>query len=227
MQDHKLRELDFITKYVTHHSRISILDKGSQIIRNLLITNFFKMRIKLTGMKEQMAERIILETIKEINEDPYVVKGNGCAACHVLFTLSKEMKLNEQDASNLLSEILLSNPVLDSSFIEMIEYIHMKRRMMGTVFALKTREVKDSYILSNLKNTLEELQSDMICYGVDIVLRKLLLTMISLDIAKNIGIDHHASTEELYYVVRKHESRFHENITEFIDQLRHRIQNKH
>ncbi|VFJ13422.1 conserved protein of unknown function [Candidatus Nitrosocosmicus franklandus] len=109
----------------------------------------------------------------------------------------------------------------------MIEYIHMKRRMMGTIFALKTREAKDSYILSNLKNTLEELQSDMICYGVDIVLRKLLLTMIYLDIAKNIGIDHHASTEELYYVVRKHESRFHENIAEFMDQLRHRIRNRH
>lgn len=71
------------------------MDKGSQIIRNLLITNFFKTKIKLTSIKEQIAERIILETIKEINENPHIVKGNGCAACHVLYTLSKEMELNE------------------------------------------------------------------------------------------------------------------------------------
>ena len=177
-------------------------------------------------MKEEMAKTIISKTIKDINENPYVIKENGCAACHVLFTLSKEMKLNEQEASDLLSEILLSNPDLDFSFIEMVEYVHMKKRMMGTVFALRTREAKDKYIFSNFKNTLAELHSDLISHGPDIVLRKLLLTMISLETAKNIGIDHHASTEELYYFMRKNELESDGNIMEFINQLYQRIVSK-
>lgn len=178
-------------------------------------------------MSEEIAENIISKTIKQITQNPSVIKGNGCAACFVLFTLSKEMKLNEQDASDLLSVVLRSNPVLDSSFIEMVEYIHMKRRMMGTVFALRTREAKNKYISSNFKNTLEELHSDMISYGPDVVVRKLLLTMISLEIAKNIGIDHHASTEELYYFMRENESESNKDITEFMNQLYYRIQNKY
>jgi hypothetical protein len=174
-------------------------------------------------MKEEIATTIISKTIKDINENPYAIKENGCAACHVLFTLSKEMKLTEQEASDLLSEILLSNPDLDFSFIEMVEYVHLKKRMMGTVFALRTREAKDKYIFSNFKNTLAELHSDLISYGPDIVLRKLLLTMISLEIAKNIGIDHHASTEELYYFMRKNEIESDGNLMEFINQLYQRI----
>lgn len=177
-------------------------------------------------MKEEMAKTIISKTIKDINENPYAIKENGCAACHVLFTLSKEMKLNEQEASDLLSEILLSNPDLDFSFIEMVEYVHMKKRMMGTVFALRTRKTKDKYIVSNFKNTLAELHSDLISHGPDIVLRKLLLTMISLEIAKNIGIDHHASTEELYYFMRKNELESDGNIMEFVNQLYQRIVSK-
>ena len=177
-------------------------------------------------MKEEIAKKIVLKTIKDTNENPYVVKENGCAACHVLFTLSREMKSNEQEASNLLSELLLSNPDLDFSFIEMVEYIHMKRRMMGTTFAIKTREAKDKYISSNFKNTLSELHSDIIRYGPDIVLRKLLLSMISLEMAKNIGIDHHASTEELYYFMRHNELETDGSMLEFINQLYQRIINK-
>lgn len=68
---------------------------------------------------------------------------------------------------------------------------------MGNVFAIKTREAKDKYIYSNFKNTIAELHSDMINYGPDVTFRKLLMSLISLEIAKNIGIDYHASTEEL------------------------------
>jgi len=177
-------------------------------------------------MREEIAKKIVLKTIKDTYENPYVVKENGCAACHVLFTLSREMKSNEQEASNLLSELLLSNPDLDFSFIEMVEYIHMKRRMMGTTFVIKTREAKDRYISSNFKNTLSELHSDIIRYGPDIVLRKLLLSMISLEMAKNIGIDHHASTEELYYFMRHNELETDGYMLEFINQLYQRIINK-
>jgi hypothetical protein len=174
-------------------------------------------------MKEETVKKIVLKTIKDIHENPYAIKENECAACHVLFNLSKEMKLNEQESSNLLSEVLLSNPDLDSSFIEMVEYIHMKRRMIGTAFAIKTREAKDKYISSNFKNTLSELHSDTIRYGSDIVLRRLLLSMISLEIAKNIGIDHHAATEEVYYFMRKNELETDRYILEFLNHLYRRI----
>jgi len=50
-------------------------------------------------------------------------------------------------------------------------------------------------------------------------LRKLLMSMISLEIAKNIGIDYHASTEELYYFMRKNDQETHENLLEFINRL--------
>jgi hypothetical protein len=173
--------------------------------------------------KKEDAQKIISKTISNVREYPLVVKENGCAACHVLFTLSKEMEISEQDASDLLSEVLFANPDLDESFIDMVEYIHMKKRMMGTAFAIKTREAKDKYIYSNFKNTLAELHSDLINYGPDITLRKLLLSMISLEIAKNIGIDYHASTEELYYFMRKNDQETHDNLLEFINQLYQRI----
>ncbi len=174
-------------------------------------------------MKKELAKEIIYRTIIKVKENPLVIKENGCAACHVLFTLSKEMEINEQDASDLLSEVLFTNTDLDDSFIEMVESIHMKRRLLGTTFAIKTRETKDKYIQSNFKNTLSEFHSDLVNYGPDILLRKLLMSMISLEIAKNIGIDHHASTEELYYFMRKNDEETHQNLLEFINQLYERV----
>jgi hypothetical protein len=40
-----------------------------------------------------------------------------------------------------------------------------------------------------------------------------------LEIAKNIGIDYHAATEELYYYMRKKDQDTHTRILEFIDRL--------
>lgn len=141
----------------------------------------------------------------------------------MLFTLSKEIQINEQEASDLLSKALLANPDLDRSFIDMVKNIHMKRRMMGNVFAIKIREAKDRYIYPNFKNTLDELHSEIINYGPNIALRKLLVSMISLEIAKNVGIDYHASTGELYYFIRKNDKETHENLLESINQLYRRI----
>ena len=62
----------------------------------------------------------------------------------------------------------------------MVETIHMKQRMMGTTFSIKTREAKDRYIDSNFKNFLEENSTDLANYDTDILLRKLLLSSISL-----------------------------------------------
>ena len=57
----------------------------------------------------------------------------------------------KQRLSDLLAEILLSNPHLDDQFIEMVENIHMKQRLMGGGFSIKTREAKDRFIDSKLK----------------------------------------------------------------------------
>ena len=135
------------------------------------------------------------------------------------------MQINESDAANLLSEILLHNPKLNDLFIEMVENIHMKQRMMGIPFSIRTRDAKDRHIESNLKNVLEELSSDIINYGTDIVLRKLLISAIALEIAQNIGIDYHAATEELYYYMRKEDQTTHGALMEFIHRFYKNVSN--
>jgi hypothetical protein len=116
-----------------------------------------------------------------------------------LFKLVDKLQINESDASDLLSEILSHDRGLNDLFIQMVENIHMKQRMIAIPFSINSREAKDRYIDSNFKNLLTELSSDIINYGTDIVLRKLLISSIALEIAQNVGIDYHAATEELYY----------------------------
>ena len=98
----------------------------------------------------------------------------------------------------------------------------MKQRMMGVPFSIKTRESKDKYVDSNLRNVLSELSAGLVNYGSDIVLRKLLIMSISLEIAQNIGLDYHAATEELYYM-RKKDGNTHTRILEFIDSFYYKI----
>jgi hypothetical protein len=133
------------------------------------------------------------------------------------------MQVSEQSASELLSETLSKDPKLNDLFIEMVETIHMKKRMMGITFSIKTREAKDRYINSNFKNFVEELSTDLVNYGTDIVLRKLLLSSISIQIAQNIGIDYHAATEELYYYIRKNEQIINQLMIQFIDSFYEKI----
>jgi hypothetical protein len=172
---------------------------------------------------ENIAKKIISEEISNIKDNPSMVKANGCAACHVLFSIVDRMHLNESEASDILSQILFHDPHLTESFIEMVENVHMKQRMMAIPFSIRTRESKDKYIDSNLKNVLSELSADLVNYGTDIVLRKLLLLSISLEIAQNIGIDYHAATEELYYYMRKKDQDTHTRILEFIDRFYEKI----
>lgn len=132
------------------------------------------------------------------------------------------MHVNESEASDLLSQILFDDQKLNESFIEMVENVHMKQRMMGVTFSIKTRESKDKFIDSNLRNVLSELSADLVNYGSDIVLRKLVITSISLEIAHirnctKLGIDYHAATEELYYYMRRKDQDTHSRIFEFID----------
>jgi hypothetical protein len=78
----------------------------------------------------------------------------------------------------------------------------MKERMMGVQFSIKSRETKDRYIDANIKNIISELSVDIKNYGIEIVFRKLLLSLLS-PISTNVGVDHHAATEELYYYMKK------------------------
>lgn len=169
--------------------------------------------------KEDVAKQTILTEINNVSINPSIIKQNGCAACHILFNLMDNMQINESDASDLLSEVLSHDLKLNDRFIEMVENIHMNQRMMGIPFSIKTREVKNKYIDSNFKNLLAELSSDLINYGTDIVLRKLLVSSIALQIAQNIGIDYHAATEELYYYMRNNDQQTHGSILEFIHGL--------
>jgi hypothetical protein len=172
-----------------------------------------------SNSNENIAKEITSKEINNIKDDPSIIKSNGCAACHLLFSLVDKMHLNESEASDLLSQILFHDQQLNDSFIEMVENVHMKQRMIGIPFSIKTRESKDKYIDSNLKNVLSELSSDLVNYGTDIVFRKLLMLSISLEIAQNIGIDYHAATEELYYYMRKKDQDTHTKILEFIDRF--------
>jgi hypothetical protein len=176
--------------------------------------------------KEDIAKQIVSGEINNVHVNPTIIKQDECAACHILFKLVDKMQVSESDASELLSEILFHDPKLNDIFIEMVENIHMKQRMMGIPFSIKSRDAKDRYIESNFKNLLAELTSDLINYGSDIVLRKLLISAIALEIAQNIGIDYHAATEELYYYMRKNEQKTHEGTLAFIDGFYKRISRK-
>jgi len=174
---------------------------------------------KNNDSNENTAKKITSEVINSVKDDPSLIKANGCAACHVLFSIVDKARVNESEASDLLSQILHNDPQLNDSFIGMVEEVHMKQRIMGIPFSIRTRESKDKYIDSNLRNVLSELSTDLVNYGTDIVLRKLLITSISLEIAQNIGIDFHAATEELYYYMRKKDQDTHTRILEFIDKF--------
>jgi hypothetical protein len=163
------------------------------------------------------AKEIILGEVQNVHDNPSEVRQDGCAACHVLFTLVNKMQISESHASDLLSQILFHDQQLNDSFIEMVENIHMKQRNMAIPFVLKNRNAKDRHIESNFKNFLEELSYDVINYGHDLVLRKLMISAIALEIAQNIGIDYHAATEELYYYMRKNDDRTNSLLLEFND----------
>ncbi|MDP8888639.1 MAG: hypothetical protein M3M89_03320 [Thermoproteota archaeon] len=165
------------------------------------------------------AERIAEREIRIVNENPLVIRPNGCAACHVLFMIANKMKISEQDAADMLSEVLLDNNQLNDQFIEMVENIHMKQRTMGLTFVLKNREAKDRRIESQFKNTLNELLGDTSYYGSEIVLRKLIMSQIALELAQNLGIDYHASTEELYYYMRKKDTETHTELMQIIKSI--------
>lgn len=173
--------------------------------------------------REDVAKELISDEINKVSNDPSIIRDNGCAACHILFSLVDKLQINESYASDILSEVLFHDLKMNDRFIDMVENIHMKQRMMAVPFSIKNRDAKDKYIDSNFKNLLAELSSDLVNYGTDIVLRKLLLSSIALEIAQNIGVDYHAATEELYYYMRKNDKQTHDGILEFTNSLYSRV----
>jgi hypothetical protein len=177
----------------------------------------------VTNDIHDMARRLIEQEINAILMNPTRVKESGCVACHVLFTLVDRMGVNEAVASDHLSEVLLHDQSLNEHFIDAVERIHMKQRMMGISFSIKSRDSKNRYISSQIKDGLYELNVDLMNYGKDIVMRKLLITYLSLQLAQSIGVDHHAAKEELYYYMRTKNHETHTMLTEFMDHFYEKV----
>lgn len=140
-------------------------------------------------------------------KDHKVELHGGCVACHLIFRLKEKLESSEQNAADLLSEVLTSDLILNREFIDVVEKIHLNERHLGGSFALRERESKDSYLEAYFSNVLDELTSDLITSSHQMILRKLLLSYLALYLAQTIGVDYHAATEELYYLLRKDDSR--------------------
>lgn len=142
-----------------------------------------------------------------------------------MFSLKSKLNSSEQDCADLVSQILSEDPKLNEEFVETVEQIHMKERGLGDSFTMRERESKDSYLDAYFVNVLDELGSDLVQHSSDILLRKLLLAYLSLYIAQTIGVDYHAATEELYYILRKNEKK-NLQLDEFIEKLENKIRQR-
>ena len=157
-------------------------------------------------MNPREADTIVRQTLARIKNHE-VELHQGCVACHVIFSIKENSGRSEQDAADLLSEVLTHDSDLNTEFIEVVEQLHMKERNTGGAFAARERESKDSYLEAYFSNILDDLASDLHLGSHDIILRKLLLSYLALYLAQTIGVDYHAATEELYYLLRKDEGK--------------------
>lgn len=157
-------------------------------------------------MKSKEAKDLIIKEIDRVRNHK-VQLSQGCVACHIIMVLKNNLQKPEQDSADLLSEILTDDLKLNERFIETVEQIHMTERNLGGAFALRQRDSKDAYLETYFKNVIEELESDLVHTDLKIVLRKLILSYLGLYLAQTLGIDYHAATEELYYLLRKDEQK--------------------
>ncbi|MGH9877443.1 MAG: hypothetical protein ACRD5H_07375 [Nitrososphaerales archaeon] len=149
-------------------------------------------------------KEIIENEIRVLHNTGMEIK-DGCVACHVIFAIANRLGTNEQDAADLLSQVLTSYPTINEEFINIVEDVHMRSRTKALNFYSRSREAKDRYVESYFKNALTELHTDAAKHGANTALRKIVLNYLSAYLAQTLGIDFHASTEELYYVLRKYE----------------------
>jgi hypothetical protein len=172
-------------------------------------------------MNISQAGNFIKEEIERIKKHEIELH-QGCVACHVIFSLKEKQGHSEQDAADMLSDTLTHDPKLNQEFIDVVEQIHMKERNMGGAFAIRERESKDSYLEAYFSNVLDELASDLQFLSHTAILRKLLLSYLSLYLAQTIGVDYHAATEELYYLLRKDDNK-NSKITKLIAKFESKI----
>ena len=57
--------------------------------------------VKLDDKSRIEAEQIIKNEISVVTNNPSIIKGNGCAACHVLLKVKELMHVSEQDQYDL------------------------------------------------------------------------------------------------------------------------------
>jgi hypothetical protein len=172
-------------------------------------------------MNISQARNFIKEELERIKKHE-VELHQGCVACHVISSLKEKQGHSEQDSADLLSDTLTHDTKLNQEFIDVVEQIHMKERNLGGVFAVRERESKDSYLEAYFSNVLDELSSDLQFLSHHAILRKLLLSYLSVYLAQTIGVDYHAATEELYYLLRKDDNK-NSKITKLIAKFESKI----
>lgn len=180
-------------------------------------------------MNQREADALVRRTISAIKRHDLELQ-QGCVACHVIHVIKQNSGRSEQDAADLLSEILTNDQYLNAEFIEVVEQIHMKERGIGQGFAARERDSKDGYLEAYFSNVLDELTSDLNFASFQVILRKLLLSYLALYLAQTIGVDYHAATEELYYLLRKDDvknSKIAHLIAKFEEKIKQNENNSH
>jgi hypothetical protein len=153
--------------------------------------------------KDDSVRDVVVKSIEDVLNKRTPIGSIECFACKVIYNIMHESNLDESTAANALSELLSSDLELNERFIEALEYVHLYSRSRALWFYSKSRDEKDNYLFIHVKNALAELEQESKAYGREYMLRRLMLSYLSSYIAQTIGLDLHASTEELYYLLRK------------------------
>ena len=145
---------------------------------------------------------IVVKSIDGILNGYTDVSSIECFVCRVIYDIMKNADMDESTAAYNLSEVLSSDRELNERFIAAVEYVHLYSRARALWFYSKSREEKDNYLATHIKNALLELEYEGNVYGREYIVRRLLLAYLFSYIAQIVGMDLHASTEEVYYVLR-------------------------
>ncbi len=169
-------------------------------------------------MEYDSARDIVLKEIDDVLSKRTSIASIECFACKVIRSIMHHTGMDESTAADTLSELLSSDNELNERFIYALEYVHLYSRARALWFYSKGREEKDNYLSMHIKNALAELEHESKGYGKEYIARRLMLSYLSSYIAQIIGLDLHASTEELYYLLRKRDDLEHA-IARFIREI--------
>lgn len=165
------------------------------------------------------ARDIVLKEVEDVLSKKASIASIECFVCKVIRSIMHSTGMDESSAADTLSELLSSDKELSERFIYTLEYVHLYSRGRALWFYSKDREEKDNYLAMHVRNVLAELEHESKGYGKEHIIRRLMLSYLSSCIAQIIGLDLHASTEELYYLLRKRDDLEHD-IARFIHDMR-------